>query len=298
MDGGATDRSAGLASPTSHSYYSQRLRLHFLDWGNPSAPPLMLVHGNRDHAHNWDWVAERFRHDYHVVAPDFRGHGDSQWSMGSNYGVSEYVYDIAQLIHQQDLAPLRIVAHSLGGMVSLRYAGTFPENVERLVIVEGTGPPLMPAETRPSAPERMRNWIQSQRSLAGRLPRRYGSLDAAHQRMQEANPHLSFEQARHLTTHGTNQNEDGTYSWKFDNYVHAGPALDIPGEEVRALWANIACPVLLVTGSESWHRENVENGDLVSAFTDARHEVIDNAGHWVHHDQLDRFCDLVRTFLA
>ena len=48
----------GKASPTSHTYYSQRMKLHYLDWGNPDAPPLLLVHGNRDHCHNWDWVAQ------------------------------------------------------------------------------------------------------------------------------------------------------------------------------------------------------------------------------------------------
>ena len=61
-----------LLGPTSHSYYSQRLRLHYVDWGNESAPPLLLVHGGRDHCRNWDWVARALRDDYHVIAPDLR----------------------------------------------------------------------------------------------------------------------------------------------------------------------------------------------------------------------------------
>ena len=116
-----------MPGPTSHSYFSQRLRLHYLDWGNPDAPPLLLIHGNRDHAHNWDWTAARLQDRYHIIAPDLRGHGDSQWSAGSMYAPAEFVYDIAQLVHQQELAPLRVVAHSLGGNVALRYAGTYPE---------------------------------------------------------------------------------------------------------------------------------------------------------------------------
>ena len=79
----------GKASPTSHTYYSQRMKLHYLDWGNPDAPPLLLVHGNRDHCHNWDWVAQELCDDYHIIAPDFRGHGDSQWVYGSAYRRSE-----------------------------------------------------------------------------------------------------------------------------------------------------------------------------------------------------------------
>src|SRR5258706_15243912 len=66
-----------MPSPTSHTYISQRLRLHYLDWGNPDAPPLVLVHGGRDHARSWDWVVERLRDRWHIIAPDLRGHGDS-----------------------------------------------------------------------------------------------------------------------------------------------------------------------------------------------------------------------------
>ena len=95
------DRHArSAARPASHSYFSQRLRLHYVDWGNPDAPPLLLVHGGRDHCRNWDWVAEALREDYHIIAPDLRGHGDSQWMIGGSYAISEYVYDIAQLLHQ------------------------------------------------------------------------------------------------------------------------------------------------------------------------------------------------------
>ena len=70
-----------MDGPTSHFYVSQRLRLHYVDWGNETAPPLLLVHGGRDHCRNWDWVAQRLRDRYHVIAPDLRGHGDSAWAV-------------------------------------------------------------------------------------------------------------------------------------------------------------------------------------------------------------------------
>ena len=104
-----------MLGPASHTYFSQRLRLHYVDWGNPGAPPMLLVHGGRDHCRNWAWVAQAFAEDYHVIAPDLRGHGDSQWMIGGSYSISEFVYDTAQLIHQAGLAPLRIIGHSLGG---------------------------------------------------------------------------------------------------------------------------------------------------------------------------------------
>ena len=82
------------SGPTSHTYFSQRLRLHYVDWGNEGAPPLLLVHGTRDHCRNWDWVARALRDRYHVIAPDLRGHGDSEWVHGSTYTFADYIYDI------------------------------------------------------------------------------------------------------------------------------------------------------------------------------------------------------------
>ena len=289
--------------PTSHSYLSQRLRLHYLDWGNSTAPSLLLLHGTRDHAHSWDWTARRLCDRYHVITPDLRGHGDSQWSLGSLYTPLEYVYDLAQLIEQQDLAPVRIVAHSLGAIIALRYAGSYPELVERLVIVDGTGDMAMQSVERPQAPERQRAWIQAQRSLAARMPRRYASLDEALQRMQQANPHLSPEQAKHLTIHGANQNEDGSYSWKFDAYLDSNIVngtfqLDLPPEDVAELWRRITCPVLFLTGAESWHVGSLDEPRLLAGFHDARHLFVERAGHWLHHDQLDRFLGLTEDFLA
>src|SRR3954463_15704483 len=173
------------SGPTSRIYFSQRLRLHYVDWGNPSAPPLLLVHGGRDHCRNWGWGAAALRKDWHVFAPGLRGHGDSQWSPDGNYSTAAYVYDLAQLIHQQKLAPVTIIAHSLGGNIALRYTGIFPENVRRLVAIEGLGPgPRSHAEAeRKRIPERMRWWIDEQRKLAGQQPRRYATLEDAYARM-------------------------------------------------------------------------------------------------------------------
>ena len=115
-----------LAGPTSQTFISQRLRLHYVDWGNRGKPPLVLVHGGRDHARSWDWTAEALREDWHVVAMDHRGHGDSEWVSDGNYQAGDMVYDLAQLIHQLGVGPVTIVSHSMGGNVALRYAGTFP----------------------------------------------------------------------------------------------------------------------------------------------------------------------------
>ncbi len=285
--------------PTSHSYFSQRLRLHYVDWGNEQAPPLLLVHGGRDHCRNWDWVAQALRADYHIIAPDLRGHGDSQWMIGGTYRMSDYVYDIAQLIHQTIDRPVNIVSHSLGGMISLRYAGLYPDRVRRVVAVEGLGPPpawLAEHLAKPVA-QRLVDWIDQVRGLSGRLPRRYPTLEDAFRRMHEENPHLSPQQARHLTVHGINQNEDGTYSWKFDNYVRLFAATGLAPEQLYDIWGNITCPVLLVRGTESWAGDPREDG-RDAHFRNVRCLDIEGAGHWAHHDRLDQFVAEVRAFLA
>ncbi|MGE0419524.1 MAG: alpha/beta fold hydrolase [Acetobacteraceae bacterium] len=287
------------AGPTSRVFFSQRLRLHYVDWGNPDAPPLLLIHGGRDHCRNWDWVAEAFRGDYHVIAPDLRGHGDSAWSASGHYTMANYIYDLAQLIHQQRLAPVSIIAHSLGGNIALRYSGIYPEHVHRLVAIEGMGPgPRSHAEAdKKPIWQRMRDWIDETRTNSGRQPRRYKSVEDAYARMQDANKHLSAAQARHLTQHGVNQNEDGTYSWKFDPYVRLWPPYDMTRDAIAELWGRISCPTLLVYGKESWARSPAEDGRL-DYFANAKVLPVPGAGHWVHHDQLDFFVRSVRDFLG
>ena len=288
-----------MSGPTSHSYFSQRLRLHYVDWGNEDAPPLLLVHGGRDHCRNWDWVADALRDEYHVIAPDMRGHGDSQWMIGGSYSIAEFVYDIAQLIHQAELAPLTIVGHSMGSGICLRYAGVYPDNVKKIIGIEGIGPSPRDARQRanPMPQERVQGWIDETRALAGRVPRRYATLEDAITRMQEANGHLRPDQARHLTTHGVNRNENGTYSWKFDNYVRAFAPFDISMEEDQALWQRITCPALLIRGADSWAKDPKDIG-IATCFKTAEFATVENAGHWVHHDQLDEFLRLTREFLA
>ncbi len=278
---------------------SQRLRLHYVDWGNPTAPPLVLVHGGRDHCRNWDWVAADLARDWHVIAPDLRGHGDSAWSSDGNYGMAPFVYDLAQLIHGLKLAPVTLIAHSLGGNVALRYAGLYPENVATIVAIEGLGPsPKWLAQRDKSTPDmRLRNWIDEVRGLAGRQPKRYAGIDEALARMMAENKHLSDAQARHLTIHGVLQNEDGSFSWKFDNYNRAWSPVDLPRDDVAALWGRITCPTLLIYGAESWASNPATDGRL-AAFANARVELFERAGHWVHHDRTDDFITCTRAFLG
>lgn len=287
------------AQPTSRRYVSQRLRLHYADWGNEAAPPLILVHGGRDHCRSLDAVARALSSRYHVIAPDLRGHGDSDWSPDGDYSMLAFVYDLAQLIHQLGRSPVTLVAHSMGGNIAIRYTALYPENVARLVAIEGLGlsPSMLAEREKIPTADRLRKWIEDKRAAAARTPRRYPTLDAALQRMKEENKFLTDDMARHLTEHGATANEDGTWSWKFDNYVNVWPPFDLPQAEIHRLWAAIACPTLLVCGAESW-ASNPEKDGRAAHFRNARVVSVEKAGHWVHHDQFRVFMAEVEAFLS
>jgi len=288
---------SALIGPTSHYFYSQRLKLHYVDWGNADKPPLLLIHGGRDHARNWDWVAEDLRRDFHVIAPDLRGHGDSQWAVGGSYAMVDYTLDVDQLLRALGINEITVIGHSLGGSIALQYTGTYADKVKKVVAIEGLGPPPEMLKQNPPAHQRMKVWIGEMRALARRHPHRYASLDEAVARMQEANPRLTPEQARHLTVYGCYRDEDGTYLWKFDNYVRATSPYLFNMQDAFDIWTQVTCPVLLLRGTESWASDPELDG-RAKAFRDYTFFNIEKAGHWVHHDQLAIFLRLVREFLG
>jgi pimeloyl-ACP methyl ester carboxylesterase len=135
------------------------------------------------------------------------------------------------------------------------------------------------------------------RHLAGQQRRRYRSLDEVARRMREVNGRLSHEQALHLALHGTNLDEDGLYSWKFDSYVNAVSPYPSRAESTLDVWSRITCPALLIRGADS-SAPDLETDDRLQAFRIAQARTIPGAGHRVHHEQLERLLQVVREFLG
>jgi len=281
--------------PISHFFYSDRLKLQFWDYGQDGKPSLVLVHGGLDHARNWDWVARTLRENYHVYALDLRGHGNSAWAPGAIYSVAEHVLDISALLDIIDDFPIRLVGHSLGGVIVLNYCGVYPDRVRKAVSIEGLGAPPN-SRAHDAASVRLRYWIEAVRNVEKRRPKTYPSLAAAVARMKEANPHLSDEVALHLTLHGTNWDPDGSLVWKFDNYARILPPFGQRMEDAAELFGQIACPVLMFWGVESF----LPMPDVDSrkdAIRNCRLIKVANAGHWLHHDQLELFLQETTAFL-
>lgn len=283
-----------MSEPQSRFYESQTLRLHYADWGNDGAPPLILIHGGRDHCRSWDRLARALQPHFHVIAPDLRGHGDSDWTRGGSYSLTEYVYDLTGLMRTLGAQKATLVGHSMGGMVSLIYSGAFPETVDRLVVLDGVT--VLPNATRAPPHERIAKWVGQLDDLRARAPRRYRSLDEAAAQMIAHNKRLPADLALHLATHGARRNEDGTYSWKFDPYQRTMAPHRLWSDDHVALWARIACPVLLLNASESFLGGSRAAG-LEKYFPNARTEIVSGAGHWLQHDQPDEVLRAIRSFL-
>jgi pimeloyl-ACP methyl ester carboxylesterase len=285
---------AASDAPASRYYLSQGLRLHYTDWGNGSAPPLILIHGGLDQSRSWDAVARALRPTFHVIAPDLRGHGDSDWATGSSYSLADHVYDLRCLVKSSGFEQVAIVAHSMGGMVSLTYAGAFPENVSRLAVLDGVT--NFPARRVKPIDVRIAEWVDDLDKIAERKIRRYPSVADGADRILARNARLTREHAMHLATHGLKQDADGEYSWKFDPYLRARAPYRLSLEDNIALWSRIRCPTLLVAGSESFLPDSGTAG-VLGYFRQAELVKIEGAGHWLQHDKPEQVIGVLKTFL-
>jgi len=282
--------------PVSHFFYSDRLKLQFWDWGTNGKPALILVHGGLDHARSWDATARALRDDYHVYALDLRGHGNSAWAPGALYSLAEHLLDLSALADIINGFPVTIIGHSLGGILTLLYSGIYPDRVAKAVAIEGLGPPPTHRVHKPPS-ERLRDWIEQVRKMENRTAHSYPNLAAAVARMKEANPFLSDQVAEHLTLHGTNWNADGSIIWKFDNYARIFPPYGTNIDDAKEVLTHITCPTLLFWGRRSWAQDQEIDG-RASVIQNHRLVKVDDAGHWVHHDQFAPFLDETKKFLA
>lgn len=283
-------------------FRSGTLRIHFREWGDPDRPPLVLVHGLRDHSHSFDHLARGLVDRHRVLALDLRGHGDSETTPYYHFG--HFLLDLHNLIRALRLERPALVGHSMGGELVATYGGSFPDLPSSLVIIEGLGPP--PPDMEEEVAWTIDGFRRIDQALSGQ--RGLDDLEAAYRRLRDRNPRLTEAQARELALLGTRAREDGKLEWKFDAMLTT-MALTGPFhlEYAMAFWRRIKARTLIVHGAESgefWRSRPgaiyLEPDDLarrLACFRNARFIEIEGAGHMMHFDRPDELLRSIRAFL-
>src|SRR5688500_2775063 len=120
--------------PLERDIQANGLRLHYLDWGG-AGPPIVLLHGLRDQAHEWDPIAPALTPLGRVLALDQRGHGESE-APATGYAPENFAADLAAFCAALALDRPVVIGHSLGGRVAYHFAAAWPERLRALVLVD------------------------------------------------------------------------------------------------------------------------------------------------------------------
>ena len=284
---------------------------HVLEWlpplDAPSSPPhtgcgakpagtALLLHGYMDAAATWQNVAVRLAGaGLRVLAPDFRGFGDSaRVGDGAYYHFPDYVADVADLVEEMvGRTPLLLVGHSMGGTVASLYTGAFPSTVTKLALLEGLGPPDGDVD---GMPDRMRAWIEQMRALRGRAagPRPVGTREEALRRLAANHPGVSIEVLRAHLDELSVDIGDGHVGWKSDPRHKTVSPMPFSARGYIAFARRVTCPVLYVGGGETgFSAPDAE--ERLAAFASLERCVIEDAGHMMHWTRAE---DVARCLLA
>jgi len=256
--------------PTGRALDVDGLRLHYLDWGNPGAPPIVCVHGYTSSAQAFNALARRLRDRHHVVAPDVRGHGESGWSPSGAYQYEDQVGDLAALVDKLGLARFTLVGTSMGGIIAMAYAGAHPDRLVRLVIND-IGPDVE---------------VGSQRitQMVGSRPDEFATLDDAMAYRRQMSPIVagrSPEDQHELALGVLRQRPDGRWIWKMDpEYIRQRVRVGAP--ERPALWpalSRVTCPTLVVWGSDSDVLSESQAQRMVEALPKGELVTVPGVGH-------------------
>jgi len=282
------------------------LRYHVRTWGEAHAPKLFMLHGWMDVGASFQFLIDALQREWHVVAPDWRGFGRSQWCE-DGYWFADYLADLDALLDRfSPEEPTRLVGHSLGGNVAMLYAGVRRERVERLVSLEGFG---IPAETPDAAPDKYVRWLDALKDPPAFRP--YANLAAVADTLQKKNPRLARERAEFLAAHWADVEPDGSAQLASDPRHKLPFPIVYRMEEVFAIWQRIGAPVLWVAAGESFipkwlggHPEGEAATDSLAGVRarlarvpNGRLVTIEQAGHMLHLDRPDAVAAAIEPFL-
>lgn len=263
------------------------LRFRYLDWGREGKRPILFLHGGALTAHTWDLCCLALRDDYHCLALDQRGHGDSDWAPDADYSIAAQRDDVKGFAAALGLDKFVLVGMSMGAINGLAYAIQYPETLSALVVIDA-GPNVR----RPGS-SRIRDFVNG-----GAEPE---TLDAIIARALSFNPRRDPLILRRSLMHNLREGADGTWTWKYDRRRFQAMGGERHADERRGLadgLAHVTCPALVVRGGESdvFHDEDAER--LASGLPDGRWIKIPRAGHTVQGDNPKDLVAALRDFLG
>jgi pimeloyl-ACP methyl ester carboxylesterase len=271
------------------------LQHHVVEHPGDGRGDVVLLHGYLDLARSFEEViAPLGDAGYRVIAPDFRGHGDTdRVPPGAYYHAMDYVADLDALLDALALDRVHLVAHSMGGTVATRYAGARPGRIASLALIEGVGPPSMPADV---TPDRTALWLDGLKKARGRAPRTMRSLDEVVARMRVSHPAVAPDTLRVMAARATRAADDGGLVFRFDPLHMTTSPMRYDAEAFEAFVARIACPVLMVDGGSL--AGYPELADRAARYPHARFVAIPDAGHMIHWTNPAALVAAVLDFLA
>ena len=271
------------AAHTSGYVEANGLELHYLDFGTQGCRPMLCIHGGAAHAHWYDFVAAGFSADHHVRSLDLRGHGDSEWADPPAYSYDDYASDVAAIAEKLDLRDFVLVGHSMGGMISLVYAATYPGRVGKLVIVDTT------MHMSPTS-------IAGLRDMGTRPSTRYAShedLIARYRLLPAGTMTAAPEVIRHVAHHSGREVADGDWRHKFDRGLYAM----FERRDAMPLWENIKIPALIVKGERSKRVTPEIYADAQRRAPQVELAEVPASDHHITLDNPQGFVKVVREFL-
>jgi pimeloyl-ACP methyl ester carboxylesterase len=284
--------------PASSEFIQVRgLRYHVHLWGDADAPKLFLLHGWMDVSASFQFLVDALRGDWRVIAPDWRGFGQSEWAHSDSYWFPDYIADLeAILLHYQAEAPVNLLGHSLGGNIASLYAGIRPERVARLINLEGFGLPPSGAD---GAPARYAKWLDQIRKRPRLKP--YANFDELAKRLLSQNTRLTPAKADFLARHWGSQQGN-------EVVLASDPAHKLVNatlyrlEETMACWRKVTAPVLWIGAADSFVIKGFADrpedyAARKACFARLTERVVDDAGHMVHHDQPEVLARLIEDFV-
>jgi pimeloyl-ACP methyl ester carboxylesterase len=257
------------------------LRFHFLEWGDPGAPAVLLLHGGNQSSHSWDLVSLHLSDRYHVFALDQRGHGDSEWSRELDYSIEAKAADALAFIEQEQLTAPVIVGHSMGGLVAMKMALSHDDVAGGFVLVD-TGP-----ELSPKGVDVVRNFVV--RNVE------FDNLDDFLDNVAKYDRFRSREHIARTVKYNMMSRVDGKFVSKVDHRRVPDPS-DRPLE--LDLLSSVLYPILVVRGAESDVLEAEAAERFVAALPNGRLTTVPSAGHNVHGANTRGFLDAIGPFLA